>query len=1026
MTNSLTEGCCVRACEPCIARALNIFLVVAFCLFGLGLHAEESMPPLSGFVHRAWTARDGAPGDVFGFAQTNDGMLWVASAAGLFQFDGIRFTPVRKKPNGTLSPDNAFVLYAPPTGGLWAGLRYGGFVFLKDGEITEYPPNDVIPATTVDAVVQDRTGVVWAATSAGLLRFYDGRWESLGREWSLPHLPIATLFVDKSGALWVCEGKALYVLEGGAHQFTKDPVDLSVSYAVRLGTIDDGPDGAVWFADAVRGPRPSRVGRTVLVPNATALQFDLNGALWYSSDNDVRRLTNALEVVDEGAAAHVERFDHGDGLSGTTVNILFRDRDGDIWVGTDEGIDLFAPARLQIVHPGSPGFAMTVAHDGSLWWAETDENTATSTVTHFVNDAIVQQIKVADLINCAYTDAEGTLWFAGTNNVWRFDGKQLNIVPPANSFRGFDTQAMVRARDGSLWRSVIRQGVFKYVDGAWQRGGGLAELPQEPAIVMNADQSGRLWFGYTNNRLAMIDGNSVRMFGPADGIDIGNVTAIETGASTIWVGGSQGLVRFYGDRFVPVIVSGENPFRNLWGLVETRAGELWAAGGRLLIRLDRSQRDEVLRNRIPAEPPRLFDYRDGLAGQVQNLRPLPALRETGNGRVWVALSSGIGFIDPATISSETAPSSVLIRSVSAGGHDYSPYSREIELPKHTSQLRINYTAINFAAPERIRFRYMLEGVDKDWQQVGEQREAIYTNLRPGTYRFQISAANRDSPWSAPGANLEVRIPPAFYQTIWFEACIALAGALFLLFLYRVRMHQVSLQVQSRLEERIAERERIARELHDTLLQGFQGLMLHLQAVAYRVKSEPANAHNLIEQTLKRADTVLEEGRDRVQDLRAVGVASIDLSQIFLQVVDDAQPHPTKVRVTIEGASRELHPIVREEVERIGTEAIANALQHANASEIEVNIAFQRWRFQLRINDDGAGIDPAFLDGGRERHFGLKGMRERARKIRATLSIASRPGGGTGIELVIPASVAYVPRRGSAASFWQRWRTISRT
>lgn len=1023
MTTSLAEERCVRARKPCIARALNIFLVLVFCLFGLGSHAEETLQPLSGFVHRAWTARTGAPGDISDFAQTSDGMVWVASASGLFQFDGIRFTQVQGKPGGTLSLDSVYSLYAPSTGGLWVGLRYGGLVFIKDGEVTEYPPSSVVPDTTVHALAQDREGALWAATTAGLLRFQNGRWERVGEAWGLPPANIAALFVDRSGSVWVCAKTELYVLNSGARQFTKEPVSLSSVFAVRHGAMADAPDGALWVADVTKGKRPSRGNRTVLMPEATSVQFDREGTLWYSSGSDVRRLMNPREFSEGGAAAVVQQFGRSDGLLGDVI-VLAMDHEGNIWVGSAEGIDLFVPTSLRIVRQAYSEFAMATAQDGSMWWTETDDNEARWTINHYVHDGVVEQLSVPEPLTSSYTDEEGTLWFAG-QNVWRFDGQRLIELSASNVVHGLGTQALVRGRDGSLWRSVVRGGVFRYSNGEWQRNGGLATLPQDPAIVMKGDELGRLWFGYSNNRLALLDGHSVKMLGPADGVDVGNVTAIETRGQHVWVGGQHGLVRFDGHRFIPVRVSGETPYQNLWGIVETRAGELWSAGGRSLIRLNHAQLNDVLADRVPKEPPQLFDYRDGVVGPIQYLRPLPALREAGDGHIWFALTNALGFVDPGDIARKTAPPFVLIQTVNAGGHDYSPFLHKIHLPTHTSQLRIGYTAVSFVAPERIRFRYKLEGLDKDWQEVGEQREAVYTNLGPGTYRFDVSAANRDSPWSTPDARFEITIPPAFYQTWWFYAFVALATIWLLSLLYRLRMRQISMQVQSRLEERITERERIARELHDTLLQGFQGLMLHLQAVAYRVKSEPENAHDLIEQTLKRADTVLEEGRDRVQDLRAAGVSSGDLSQIFLQVVDDAQPHPTKVRVTVEGASRELHLIVREEIERIGMEAISNALQHANASEIEVNIAFQRRRFQLSINDDGEGIDPAFLDGGRERHFGLKGMRERAQKIRATLSIASRPGDGTGIDLVIPASVAYVPRRGSNSPFWQRWRTILR-
>ncbi len=618
------SGCAARA-----AAGLKMVLVM-ICLAGQVVHAQDSFLPLSGFVHRTWTARTGAPGGISDFAQTADGMLWVASTAGLFQFDGIRFSEFHGRPGGSLSLDSVYSLYAPPIGGgLWAGLRYGGVVFLRDEEIIEYPPGDVFPHSTVNALAQDGGGAVWAATAAGLLRFGNGRWEPLGAEWGLPPGFAATVFVDRSGTLWVCMKDGLYVLRAGARRFTKEPLNLS-SFAVRLGTLADGPDGTLWVADVAKGRRPTRVNGTVLFPETTAVQFDRDGALWFSAGDDVRRLTNAREFADGAAAPSIERFGRDDGLIGD-VSTFFKDRDGDIWVGSGEGIDLFVPTSLRIVRPTPAQFAMTRAGDGSMWWSESFDNETGWRIYRFVHDRAVAQADSSDPITCAYTDEDGTPWFGGRSKVWRFDGGQLTPLPASNAVLGLATQALVRGRDGSLWRSVARGGVFRYVNGEWQRNGGLATLPQEAAFTMTGDELGRLWFGYANNRIALLDGSSARILGPADGLDVGNVTAIEAHGSHVWVGGEHGLLRFDGSRFVPVKVPGESPYRNVWGVVETRSGELWAAAGRSLIRLNHSQLAAVLADRMPETPPQGFDYRDGMAGQVQALRPLPALREAETG-----------------------------------------------------------------------------------------------------------------------------------------------------------------------------------------------------------------------------------------------------------------------------------------------------------------------------------------------------------------------------------------------------------
>jgi len=308
----------------------------------------------------------------------------------------------------------------------------------------------------------------------------------------------------------------------------------------------------------------------------------------------------------------------------------------------------------------------------------------------------------------------------------------------------------------------------------------------------------------------------------------------------------------------------------------------------------------------------------------------------------------------------------------------------------------------------VRFRYKLEGDDPGWVDPGGRRQAFYTNLAPGEYRFRVIAANNDGVWNSTGATLAFSIPPTFLQTNWFMLLCVLAGAAALWLLYSLRLRQMTARLRGRLEERLAERERIARELHDTLLQGFQGLMLRFQAVAERIPPDHP-ARRFMEEALNRGDDVLIEGRDRVRNLR-VGRDG-DLTQAFARVAAEAARDPTvQFRIVEEGTPVDLHPVVHDEVVKIVTEAILNAFTHSKAKSIDVGIVYQARRFSLKVRDDGVGIDADLLNSGREGHFGFTGMRERTQKISGELTVLSRPGAGTEIDLTIPASVAFRKER----------------
>jgi signal transduction histidine kinase len=362
---------------------------------------------------------------------------------------------------------------------------------------------------------------------------------------------------------------------------------------------------------------------------------------------------------------------------------------------------------------------------------------------------------------------------------------------------------------------------------------------------------------------------------------------------------------------------------------------------------------------------------------------------------------------------------VTIWSVTAGERRYPVTSAALLLPVKTRQLQIEYTAGSLTVPERVHFRYKLDGSDTGWQDADGRREAFYTNLAPGDYSFHVMASNNDGVWNPVAASFNFTISPAFYQTAWFRLLCGFVGLILLWRLYDFRVAQIRAKVRGRLEERLAERERIARDLHDTLLQGVEGLVLRFQAVANRIsRREPVG--ELLERTLERADQVLEEGRDRVLNLRAVAGDVGELAQALAATGEElALMYPVQFRASVEGVPRDLHPIAREELLFIGREALTNAFRHAGAGVIEAEVCYGETALKMRVRDDGRGIDAEVLKSGRPGHWGLPGMRERARNIRATLEVWSRPEAGTEIELSLQAELAYGEERCVARRNW--WR-----
>jgi signal transduction histidine kinase len=398
----------------------------------------------------------------------------------------------------------------------------------------------------------------------------------------------------------------------------------------------------------------------------------------------------------------------------------------------------------------------------------------------------------------------------------------------------------------------------------------------------------------------------------------------------------------------------------------------------------------------------------------------PQVAKSSDGKLWFLSGDGVSVVDPSHIPFNTVPPPVYVEQIIADRRTYdgtSPSDRPARLPALTRDLQIDYTALSLVAPEKNQFKIKLEGWDREWQDMGNRRQAFYNNLPPRTYRFRVMASNNSGVWNEAGTALDFTVAPAYYQTLWFGLIVVTAAVGFLAALYQLRLRQLAWQFNMRLEERVNERTRVARDLHDTLVQSFHAVVLRLQAVTFL---PPAEARQALENVIEDAGHAIVEARDAVQGLRSATVVSGDLPSLIKALGEELiasqsdEPAPA-VSVNVEGSPLEIVPLVRDEIYRIAREALRNAFRHAAASRIEVEIRYAPRVLRLRIRDDGKGIDQEVADrGGRTGHFGLAGMRERAELLKGTLAVWSDRGSGAEVELTIPSSVAYAkpspPRR----------------
>ena len=974
--------------------------------------------------HSQWTSREGAPAGIQVMAQTHDGFLYMGNSSGLFRFDGLQFERIDSVNGQPLPSTNVLALWARPQGGLWIGYELGGASLLQDGRLVNYQEPQGLPRVSIGSFAQSADGSVWAGTTHGLFHLANGQWTSAGADWNVSHGSAKTLLLDGSGTMWVLIDSEVICLRRGAHRFAA--VDLPVA----LQGHDDllaSPDGHVWLSAtldgviSVRDLTDARRDPVVLSyrpkPDMTdQLLFDRDGNLWLADKNGIER---AAFEPRSSRGIRAPAAQQGDKVTLTSEFPfwMLEDREGNIWIGTSNGLDQFRDsvlARADLSAPDTtftaldshiPRFPLAATPNGGLWIGTPDD---------FILEIDSRRQRLVGGPQhgwtCLYRDPHGDLWVGVYDAIWRMKDHRWTVFhgPGKGGFSAgsHSTQAMVMDESGAMWVSVVGAGVYRIVDGRWIPWGGRDDLPRQPATVLTVDDRGRIWFGYVDNTIAVLDGDRVRTLSAAEGLQIGAVLSISQQGRTIWVGGERGLARWDGQTFRALRWQGPAP-QDVSGIVFTREGHLWLSTSRGAVSIDAEQVSSLVDPTHPIQY-RLLDYLDGMPGTANVLQPLPKIAMDAHNRIWFSTNNGVAWVDPKrSVHNDVVPE-VILKSVRADGvsHDLSRNGQSIVLPVRTHSLEITYTAPSLTMPERVRFRYQLEGSDADWQEAGARRQAFYTDLRPGNYRFRVLAANNDGIWNETGANVELYLPPTFMQTGWFFVLCGVMALFVIWLLFFLRLRHVEAQLRWRLQERLVERERIARDLHDTFLQGVQGLMLRFQSAAELIpEQEPARS--LMEKALDRADEVLAEGRDKVTGLRLPAERPAeDLAPALNRCAAALEEtHGVKFVVTVEGVPRNLHPAIQEEVEGIGTEALANAFRHAQASWIQVLIEYSANAVVLRVCDDGRGFDPGHTPGV-PGHWGLQGMKERAARIDAQLKIISRIGAGTTVVLRVFAREAF--------------------
>jgi signal transduction histidine kinase/ligand-binding sensor domain-containing protein len=990
------------------------------CLPAFPLNPDRK---ISQYAHNAWRMQEGFfDSEPKTITQTTDGYVWIGTRTGLLRFDGVRFTSWTP-PNGAgLAHSDIDGLLGARDGSLWFGTDDGLFRW-KDQRLTRIAG---IPGF-VKEIMEDRQGTIWITRpgqfdTVGTLCRVDGDKSQCFNESN--GIPLgtevgATLVEDVAGNLWI--GKARLLLRlGKTSSAVFKPHGLESNNSVGIDALAASPDGSMWVGMAVagRGLGLTRLSNGVWMPvhtpeldgsklEVTDLLYDRDGALWIgTADQGIYRLLNGI----------VDRFRRTDGLSSNFISRFFQDKEGTVWVVTPQGVDSFHDLSVA-TWSSREGLtadnvvSVAASHDGTVWVGNAG---GLDSISHDKVSSIREGSGLpGNQVRSIFEDRERRLWVGIDNDLFVFQSGHFRKISRPDGTPIGPVKDIAEDLQNNLWvvsrmeKQLIRIRDFK-VEEEFQ----LPDIP--PIRALAVDPKNSLWLGLQTGDLARFQNGHTEIIYFPHGKDSRVRQIITNPDGSVLAATGDGVLAWRDGRALTLRVRNGLPCDSINGLLLDTHGDLWLHTACGLIEIQSSELQQWWLRPESTIRYRIFDMLDGVQPGKSYYQPVA---RSMDGRLWFANGSVLQTVDPAHLAENSVVPPVHVEGIIANQKYFSTQG-VVRLPKLIKDLEIDYTALSFVAPQKVQFRYRLDGYDKDWKDPGRRRQVFYTDMPPGRYKFHVIASNNDGLWNETGAESSFFIAPAFYQMSWFYLlCVIAAGSSACIF-YAKHLSRVTKRIQEQLATRLEERERIARELHDTLLQGFQGLMLRFQAVLQNIPAE-AHARQMMESALDRADEVLIEGRERVHDLRNDGMTGDGFwGNLSGWGEELAQGCSTRFSAAIVGTPQPLDPTVCNEIYQIGREALTNAFLHAFADQIEMELIYGRKKVRLIIQDDGTGIDDGTLERGRSGHWGLFGMRERSKKIGANLSISSRGGTGTEIDLSIPANVAY-RRPQKKGSYWQR-------
>jgi len=1008
-----------------------IALLVLLC-FAVPARAIDPHRMISQYARDHWGEKEGfSGGSVSSIAQSADGYLWIGSEKGLIRFDGLRFQAIQQATPESFSIGPVRALVSDAHSNLWILLQSTNVLRLRDGNF-ELGRGEAEFGITAIGKKRDGT-VLLSSVALGTLTFNGQKFE-----------------VVPSGAQDQPTAAAMAAAQGDTDLFAR------LSWATGLAShrvaepnsavisVAETSDGRIWLGTADRGLFYLRDGHISamkkLARNAkiTSLLPLANGALWVGTDKGVFEC-NGVEISQAKVPSSLHRAHvlamirdrdsnlwigtssglfrvNGDGVSSDQadhgsagpVTALFEDREGDIWIGSADGIERlrdspFVTYTSADVNVGTDG-ALYTSPNGAVWFAPSKGGLGwwrNGKIGRLTNDQLNRDVVYS------ITGRENDLWVGrqrgGLTHVRYVDGSiTTQTYTQAQGLAQNSVYAVYEASDGAVWAGTLSAGVSEFRNGHFTNYTVANGLASNTVSWIEEGNDGTIWFG-TPKGLSGLSKTGWRTYATGDGTPSDIIDCLfRDSAGLLWIGTTNGLA-FLNAGQVHVPRSEPESLREpIFGIAEDKIGSLWISTANHVLQVKRA---DLVADNLTGMSLREYGVADGLLGTEGVKRERSVIEQPNSGQILISTNRGVSVVNPTRATVNPVPAIVRIQSVLADG---SPLELRNPLQILPGQRKITFEFIglSLADSERVRYRYKLDGFDKDWSEPVATREASYANLGAGPYRFHVNASNSDGLWNGSEAAIDFRVEPTLWQTWWFRLGILLCVGLATLGIHRLRMRQLTHLLNLRFEERLAERTRIAQDLHDNLLQGFFSAAMQLDVANDRIPAG-SPAKPILERVIELMNQVGQQGRSAIRSLRASDSSSRNLEQAFSTITDELGiGKQVDFRVVVEGEPQTIQPVVWDEVYRIGREAVINAFRHSRAANIEVEVEYATSGLRVLVRDDGCGIDAQVLQSGREGHWGLPGMRERAEQLGASFEVLSRAGAGTEVELSVPGAVAF--------------------